>query len=72
MKNSIALINASINLKANNGNSNYNFYKWLRSAQHQFRPDLTLAQLWQKVCYAATTETSCKQTFSTIHNSINY
>jgi len=65
MKTSIAVINSSINLKVNNGIMGYNFYEWLKQAQKDFRSDLTLTQLWLKISYAACTESSCKNKFST-------
>lgn len=59
MKTSIALINSSIALKAGNGKNGYNFYEWLKQAKRDFRPDLSLFEIWKQITYAACTETSC-------------
>lgn len=59
MKASIALINTGIELKKNNGLHGYNFYEWLKQAQKDHRPDLSLKELFIKVTFAACTERSC-------------
>jgi hypothetical protein len=58
MKASIALINSSIELKKDNGKMGYNFYEWLQQAKKDFRPDLSLKELWFKITGAACTEHS--------------
>ena len=63
MKATIALINTSIALKSNNGKNGYNFYEWLRQAQKDFRPDLSLKELYLQITFAACTEKSCTSTF---------
>ena len=65
---SIGLINSSINLKCQNGKNDFNFYHWLKEAQKNFRSDLSLKQLWVKICYANCTEKTCKNYFETSCN----
>jgi hypothetical protein len=62
MNATIALINTSIQLKSNNGKNGYNFYEWLRQAKKDFRPDLSLKEIYLQITFAACTEKSCFDT----------
>lgn len=58
-KPSIALINASIELKKGNGKMGYNFYEWLIQTKKDLCPETSLFELWLRITFAYTTETSC-------------
>ncbi len=56
---SIAIINSLINLKAQNGNKNFNLYKWLKDAKAVYHPGVNLKQFACRIAFAGMTEKSC-------------
>ena len=53
---SIELINASIELKKNNGVMGYNFYEWIQEARKELFPYSTLLEVWEKITSSASKE----------------